>query len=126
VLSHFFDLKTREYKMDTFFLYQNPSTRKNQVQTDLFNPVNSRQTEFWFAHDNYIFYPNHEAYAAVKIVVEDIDGNINGGKFKTKEFNFNGMPYYPLCTGASNWNLDVNRRAFVKGFEPIEVILEKE
>lgn len=126
VLSHFFDQKTREYKMDTFFLYQNPSTRKNPVEKVLFNPVNSRQTEFWFAQDNYIFYPNHEAYDAVKIVVEDIDGNKNGGKFKTKEFDFHGQPFYPLCTSASDWNLDANRRAFVKGYEPIEVILEKE
>lgn len=121
-----FDFKANDYVIDTFFIHQNPPERTSEEKKDKLNTEKSRPMGFWFAKDNYVFLPRSETNEGVKIVIEDIDGQQNEGKFKTRAYYIDDKPLFMLCTSLSKWTLSQGKNSFLPNYEALDIPLERE
>lgn len=79
---------------------------------------------FPFAKDNYLLsVANTFPADSFRIKVEDLDGNENGGKYKTTIIPLYAYNMYVLC---SNESRDAGVKFGRKMNKPIEIVLEKE
>lgn len=104
---------------DTLRFRQNLKTDTRPVTNE--NDYYFENTMYWFTRDNYylIFYE----MSGSTIMIEDVDGKLNGGIFKTMLVTPSKKDIYPLCSHASNW-VDGEKGGFVKGYKPLCVILK--
>ncbi len=104
---------------DRSFLWQNA---KETTDFDIWH-TNPRKFHFWFAKDNYILFCNYKiAKNNYQLRVRDIDGELNGGPFRTTVVEINKEDFYPLCTNFSSWDKG-EKYGFVPGYKPVKVIL---
>jgi hypothetical protein len=104
---------------DTLRLRQN--VKSSKVVTDKGHSEDFEDTRYWFARDNYylIFY----AMPGNRIKIEDTDGKLNGGNFKTTFITPSQSYMYPLCAHFSQW-ANGKEGGFEKGYKPLPVILK--
>jgi hypothetical protein len=88
-----------------------------------YNPVENRC--YWFALNNYVLVAPWPVFEEkLFLVIEDIDGDKNGGFFKGQTISINQDFAFPLCTKYSNWNYGPNA-GFVSNYKPYVVVLER-
>ena len=82
--------------------------------------------KYWFAEQNYVHTCRYDLKSENYMVkIEDVDGEANGGKFKTQTVPLKKNSVYPLCTNFSDWTLG-EKGGFVKGYAPMRVVLFRE
>ena len=111
-----------DFVEDTIRMWQNPPETTFTGYVDNLNPLRPEQVRFWFAKDNYVNLNFHQD--CYYILIEDIDGEENGGEFQDLIVPVREVAYYPLCTGMSNWDSSPAHRSFVKGYAPHELSLQ--
>lgn len=81
---------------------------------------------FWFAKSNYVLVgPLFEfGMKGLCLVIEDIDGMENGGRFEKRIIRLNQKKGFPLCSNFSHWESG-SKMGFVKEYKPIDVILKR-
>jgi len=126
VVKERWDAHLLKYISDTVRFWQNPDSTTIKGYIDNENPFVPARMRFWFASSNYVCVTD---YSITKprpygIKIEDVDGNANGGRFKTITVTLSKNDFYPLCNHFSNWDSG-SQYGFVKGFKPVEVILKK-
>ncbi|MEO1451048.1 MAG: hypothetical protein AAFV07_16075 [Bacteroidota bacterium] len=113
------------WEKDTVSFWVNPkrTTRKGVIDNN--HPMEPWKMHFWFAEGNYVLvgggYPK-----GFTLQIEDGNRDIQHRRWRTQRIPLNPSQMYPLCTGHSSWDHHWDaHRAFVKGYTPIEVIMEE-
>jgi hypothetical protein len=114
--------------MDSLRFWQNPK-KTSHHRIDNENPMNAWRIRFDFAGNNYVFcaygnppFRKKEDLPIRKVLIEDVDGEKNGGRFISSIVDLDVRDFYHLCQSASNWEQD-ETGAYLNGFEAREVVL---
>lgn len=94
------------YKNFTSSLWKNPPKTTNKGLGDNVSPLETQKIRFPFAGNNYIFV--HGRNMSGKLIIEDTDGNKNGGEFETTTLELSAENTFNLCTSNNDWDLDEN------------------
>jgi len=112
--------------LDTILFWQNPLKKLHSGISDNINPMNPKAIHFWFAENNYIsVIGSNKKDEPLKLKIEDIDGESNGGHFRMTIVEILPRDIYPLCTNFSSWDRG-EQFGFVEGFKPMFIRLSKD
>ncbi|HET6992302.1 MAG TPA: hypothetical protein VFJ43_13295 [Bacteroidia bacterium] len=115
-----------KWTADTLKFWQNAAKTTMNHYVDNENPLEPEKIRYWFANDNYVLVVGNEYHnQKCKIRIEDIDGEKNGGSFRTTIVPVSSADIYPLCTEFSLWDLGEGY-GFVKGYAPKKIFLLKQ
>lgn len=112
-----------EWKTDTSFFWLNSDSLGWRGVVDNQHAWSPWKTHFWFADDNYVIVcPRVASYKGWKIRIEDVDGLLNCGKYRTTVIDVPDEFVYPLCNAYSYWDMGA-KYGFVKDYKPYQVEL---
>jgi hypothetical protein len=118
---YFFNGKEDSVRMIAFQNVIDPDCIPNRI------PKTKDIRCYWFAKSNYVIASACYMFGVkgIQIIIEDIDGDANGGFFEKKVVPLDKQFAYHLCTNYSNWNYGP-KGGFVDNFRTFDIILRKQ